>query len=78
MWRWIAAAVVCVLVMVGLPTGVAVWYTQQYGRHACQALDVLNAVPVARPANPRATPAREQVWELHQGLEYWARADGCQ
>lgn len=77
MWRWIAVAAVCFAIAVGLPIGVAICYTQSYARHSCQALDVLTARPVPRPADPRANPSREQVYRLYQGLEVWARADGC-
>lgn len=77
MWRWIAVAVVCVLVLEAGPSLYAAWEIRQYARHACEALDVLTAAPVHPPANPAAMPAREQVYRLYLGLDSWARADGC-
>lgn len=77
MRKWLAVLGVCLLAAAGIPIGYATWYVESYARHSCQALEILTATPVPRPADPAADPSREQTWRFYQGLVYWEHADGC-
>jgi len=72
-----AAAAACFATAVGIPVGFCLWYTAMTARHACAALEILTAAPVARPADAAANPSRLQLWRLYEGLDDWKRADGC-
>lgn len=52
-------------------------YVQQYAQHGCQALELLTATPVPKPADPAANPSRETTYEFYEALLYWEHADGC-
>jgi hypothetical protein len=74
---WVAVAVIMMSVAVLLPVGVAVWYVNQYEKHACQALEILTSIPAPKPADPAANPSRELNYRFHNALTYWQRENGC-
>lgn len=52
-------------------------YTDQQVQHECQALELLTATPVPKPADPAANPSRETTYQFYEALLFWEHADGC-
>ena len=75
-WAWIA---IIILIIGGLGSTIAggIVYTRSQVQHECQALNILVAIPVPKPADPKANPSREQNYLFHQALVSWAKSDGC-
>lgn len=52
-------------------------YVRQYAQHGCQALELITATPVSKPADPSANPSREINYKFYEALLYWEHKDGC-
>lgn len=74
---WIVLAIVLMIFAIGVPIGVNLYTVAQSEKHACQALDILIAIPAPKPSNPKTNPSREQNFMFHNALVYWHDADGC-
>jgi hypothetical protein len=81
---WIALGCVLLVIAMGVPIGITLWYAnmnrtaiRDSEAHACQALQLLTAIPAPKPADPAANPSRELNYRFHAALVYWAHASGC-
>jgi cyanate lyase len=52
-------------------------YVQAQLQHECQALELLTATPVPKPADPAKNPSRETTYQFYEALLFWEHADGC-
>lgn len=46
-------------------------------KHACQALDLLIAIPAPKPVNPARHQSQELNYKFHEALVYWHDQNGC-
>lgn len=70
MRKWVAVAVVCLIVAIAIPVGYTTWYVREYAKHSCQALAALTT-------GPPPSPSQRQLWKFYTGLRYWESSDGC-
>jgi len=72
-----AVAVVFMAILFGANVGFTIYWNHVQESHACQALTLLTAKPVPKPADPAANPSRETTYDFYRDLVYWRDADGC-
>jgi hypothetical protein len=74
---WISLACALLVMCMVVPIGVGVWFTITTEQHACQALDLIVAHPVPKPADPLANPSREANYQFYQAILLWHNQNGC-
>jgi hypothetical protein len=74
---WVSIACVLMVFAMVVPIGVGIWFTIQQERHACQALDLIVAHPIPKPADPTTNPSREANYQFYQAILTWHNQNGC-